>query len=214
MVIHDEDLQRLADMPEKVENLTADQLQELTVISNGEKGKIPTFQEMVEAVKNTKDKTGLLVELKPTAENRDELVSKVIETVEKCNAKNQCIFMSLDYESVYQLQAEHPEWWIGYCIYGGVGKMEDAVWEYNIDFLAVEEGLASNKFMEKARNSGLAVYIWTSNNFDDMENYLEMGASGIITDLPDLARDTIDRYMKDHQEYYAYDGKGYPKKKN
>ena len=214
MVIHDEDLQRLADRPEKVENLTADQLQELTVISNGEKGKIPTFQEMVEAVKNTKDKTGLLVALKPTAENRDELVSKVIETVENVMQRTSASLCRLIMKAYTSLQAEHPEWWIGYCIYGGVGKMEDAVWEYNIDFLAVEEGLASNKFMEKARNSGLAVYIWTSNNFDDMENYLEMGASGIITDLPDLARDTIDRYMKDHQEYYAYDGKGYPKKKN
>lgn len=213
MVIHDEDLQRLAGVSDKVENLSAAQLKELTVTSNGKEGKIPTFEEMIQAAQKTGKQIGLLVELKPTADNKEELVKKTIETVEKCHAQDQCVFMSLDYVSVYLLKGERPKWWAGYCIYGGAGKIEDAVWEYNIDFLAVEEGLASNRFMERARNSWLPVYIWTSDNYDDMQNYLQMGASGIITNLPDLARTQIDKYMKNHREYYVHEGKGYPKEK-
>ena len=121
--------------------------------------------------------------------------------------------MSLDHESVRMLKEERPKWWVGYCIYGGAGKIEDAVWEYEIDFLAVEEGLASNSFLERARNSWLPVYIWTANNFDDMESYLQMGALGIITDMPDLARREIDEYGKQHKEYYVYEGDGYPAEK-
>ena len=58
MVIHDEDLQRLADMPEKVENLTADQLQELTVISNGERGRYQRFRKWLKQSKIRKTRPG------------------------------------------------------------------------------------------------------------------------------------------------------------
>ena len=190
--------------------MTAAELKELTITSNGKQGKIPTFEEMIQAVQGMKNRAGLLVELKPTADTKEELVRKVIEAVEKNSAQKQCIFMSIDYKSVSLLKEQRPDWWVGYCIFGSAGKIEDAVWDYNIDFLAVEEGVASNRFMERARNSLIPVYIWTSNNFDDMANYLQRGASGIITDMPDLARAEIDKYLKKNKEYYMYEGEGYP----
>lgn len=213
VVFHDDTLSRLAGVSEKVEDLTVKELKQQRLTVHSEEGKIPTFEEMIHAALGAEKPVGLLVELKPTQENKEELVRKVIETVETCNAQRQCIFMSLDHESVRMLKAERPKWWVGYCIYGGAGKIEDAVWEYEIDFLAVEEGLASNSFLERARNSWLPVYIWTANNFDDMESYLQMGALGIITDMPDLARREIDEYGKQHKEYYVYEGDGYPAEK-
>ena len=213
VVFHDDTLSRLAGVSKKVGDLTVEELKQQTLVAHDEEGKIPTFEEMIQAALGAEKPVGLLVELKPTQENKEELVRKVIETVETCNAQRQCIFMSLDYESVHMLKEERPEWWVGYCIYGGAGKIEDAVWEYEIDFLAVEEGLASNSFLERARNSWLPVYIWTANNYDDMENYLQMGVSGIITDMPDLARREIDEYRKQHKEYYVYEGEGYPVEK-
>ena len=71
----------------------------------------------------------------------------------------------------------------------------------------------SSRFMERARNSLIPVYIWTSNNFDDMAKYLQMGASGITTDMPDLARAEIDEYMDKNKQYYMYEGKGDPVRK-
>ena len=210
MVIHDDSLRRLAGISDKVENMTAAQLEELTITSNGKQGKIPTFEDMIQAVQHMENKIGLLVEFKPSADNKKELISKVIEIVEKYSAQEQCIFMSIDYESVSLLKEQRPDWWVGYCIYGSTGKFEEAVWNYRIDFLAVEEGVASRRFMERARDSLIPVYIWTSNNFDDMANYLQRGASGIITDMPDLARAEIDKYLKKNKEYYMYEGEGYP----
>ena len=210
MVIHDDSLRRLAGISDKVENMTAAQLEELTITSNGKQGKIPTFEDMIQAVQHMENKIGLLVEFKPSADNKKGLISKVIEIVEKYSAQEQCIFMSIDYESVSLLKEQRPDWWVGYCIYGSTGKFEEAVWNYKIDFLAVEEGVASRRFMERARDSLIPVYIWTSNNFDDMANYLQRGASGIITDMPDLARTEIDEYLKKNKEYFMYEGEGYP----
>lgn len=62
--------------------------------------------------------------------------------------------------------------------------------------------------MERARDSLIPVYIWTSNNFDDMANYLQRGASGIITDMPDLARTEIDEYLKKIKNILCTRGKG------
>lgn len=206
VVVHDESLKRLAGISGKVESMTAAELKELTITSNGKQGKIPTFEEMIQAVQGMKNRAGLLVELKPTSDTKEELVRKVIEVVEKNSAQKQCIFMSIDYKSVSLLKEQRPDWWVGYCIFGSAGKIEDAVWDYNIDFLAVEEGVASNRFMERARNSLIPVYIWTSNNYDDMANYLQMGASGITTDMPDLARAEIDKYLEKGRKYYVYEG--------
>ena len=72
--------------------------------------------------------------------------------MEKYSAQKQCIFMSgLDYETVSLLKEQRPDWWVGYCIYGSAGDFDEAVWKYNIDFLAVEEGVVSSRFMERAR---------------------------------------------------------------
>ena len=213
VVIHDESLQRLAGISDKVGDMTAAQLKELTVTSNGKQGKIPTFEEMLQAVLQMKNRIGLLVEFKPAAGDKEELINKVIELVEKYSAQKQCIFMSIDYETVSLLKEQRPDWWVGYCIYGSAGDFDEAVWKYNIDFLAVEEGVVSSRFMERARNSLIPVYIWTSNNFDDMAKYLQMGASGITTDMPDLARAEIDEYMDKNKQYYMYEGKGDPVRK-
>lgn len=40
---------------------------------------------------------------------------------------------------------------------------------------------------------GLAVWVWTVNDADDMRRLLEWGADGIITDRPDVLRDVLER---------------------
>lgn len=211
MVVHDENLWRLAGKFSAVGDLTAAEIKVLTIESNGVSGHIPTLEEMIMSLKELSGDVGLLIELKPVAGNNQELTEKVIELVEEQEFGEQSIFMSLDYECVSLLQEAHPEWWVGYCIFGSAGKIDSAVWDYDIDFLAVEENRVSNNFMEQARKQWKPVYIWTVDDFENMRTYLQMGASGIITDLPDDAREAVKQYEERNNEYYAYEGPGYPK---
>ena len=55
----------------------------------------------------------------------------------------------------------HPEWWTGYCAYGVAGDIDDAVWRYQVDFLAVEEALVSNQLVTQASELDLPVYVWS-----------------------------------------------------
>lgn len=70
--------------------------------------------------------------------------------------------------------------------------MDYRIWNWNIDFLAVEESQISVSFLEQAGRAWMPVYVWTVDNYDKMSNYLDMGVSGLITNYPDLAREEID----------------------
>ncbi len=211
VVVHDDNLWRLAGEFFRVGDLTAAELGELTVKSNGQEDHIPTLEEMIKAVKEFSGNMGLLIELKPVGGNNRELAEKVIGLVEEHGFGEQALFMSLDYECVSLIQNARPEWWVGYCIFGSAGKIDNDIWDYDIDFLAVEENRVSNNFMEQARRQWLPVYIWTVDDREDMYTYLQMGAVGLITDYPDEAREAVEQYKETNNEYYVYDGSGYPK---
>lgn len=211
VVVHDDNLWRLAGKFVNVNELTWSELQDISIVSNGQEDKIPSLEEMLKAALETPNHIGLLIELKVTGDEGETLAKKIIDLVEEYDFGEKALFMSLDYNSVYKVQEAHPEWWVGYCIYGSAGEMNASVWDYDIDFLAIEENRVSNRFLDQARNQWLPVYIWTVDSQEDMWNYLQMGAVGIITDVPDEARAVVDDYMERSTEYYSHDGQGYPK---
>ena len=104
------------------------------------------------------------------------------------------MFMSQDLTSVNTLQAAHPEWWVGYCAYGSTGDLDEGIWKYDVDFLAVKESMVSNRLARTARSQGLPLYVWSVYDSDKMLQYLQMGVVGLITDFPDIARDVVDGY--------------------
>ena len=61
------------------------------------------------------------------------------------------------------------------------------------DFLAVNAGLASRGFVQRAHARGKKVYVWTINDPVQMFRMLNLGVDGIITDRPAVARWVIER---------------------
>ena len=70
----------------------------------------------------------------------------------------------------------------------------------------------SNQLVTQAREWGLPVYVWTVYDTDKMEQYLQMGVTGLISDWPDLASAVVERYNASHgTDQYLWQGEGYPK---
>ena len=83
----------------------------------------------------------------------------------------------------------------------------------NADFLAVEESMASSRFLNIARSVDLPVYVWSVSNMDKMRKYLASGASGIIGDCVEDIADVAGPYRDRIPDYeYYYPGEGYPKR--
>lgn len=212
VVYHDSQLSRLSDMDASVLDMTAEELEQVELKHRGMSSHIMTLENLIMKIKEEKLHIGLLIELKPTQGNGEDMAQKVAQIIEEQHFSKQAIFMSLDYQSAHYLNQLKPEWWVGYCIYSSVGDIDDSIWDMNIDFLAIEENRASISFVQKAVKHMLPVYIWTVDNAKRMKQYLDMGVSGFITNYPDLGKSMVDEYEKRDHHYYYYDGKSYPRR--
>ena len=215
VAVHDSNLWRLGGRLVNVADLTLDELRAipLTDLSNpGETGQAPTLEELIQFCLADEGGMGLLIELKPAAGQGEALAQAILALVERYDFGERAMFMSLDYPCLAVLHQAHPEWWVGYCAYASAGDIDGTIWQYDIDFLAVEENLVSNQLVTQAREWGLPVYVWTVYDTDKMEQYLQMGVTGLISDWPDLASAVVERYNASHgTDQYLWQGEGYPK---
>lgn len=194
MVIHDDDLKRLTGENVKIYDLTAKQLKKMTIKQNGKTGKISTLDEVIN---HCRGKIDLLIELKLHGHESRDLVSTVIKVIEDNHFQKNCEIMSIEYSLVEQMKINHPEYKVGYCVYSNLGNAEfSALRELNIDFLIIEESMASKSFITKCNSAWLPVYVWTLNTREAMDSCLTQGASGIITDNPEMGRMAVDDYIK------------------
>lgn len=204
VVLHDANLWRLAGQALNVEDLTAEELAsiELLPIGYGEAGgHIPTFEAVLRQLADSSNSMGLLVELKPGGDNGADLTAAVLKLVEESGLGSRLMFMSQNYPSMAVLQQAHPEWWVGYCAYTSSGYLDEGIWQYDIDFLAVEESMVSNRLTRLARSQSLPIYVWSVYDSDRMLQYLQMGVTGLITDFPDIARSVVDAYQETSRTY-------------
>lgn len=194
MVIHDDNLKRLTGENVNVYDLTANELKKLTIKQNDMTGKISTLDEVID---HCRGKIDLLIELKLHGHENRDLVAAVIDIIEENHFQKNCEIMSNEYSLVEQLKTNHPEYKVGYCVYSNLGKAEfSSLRELNVDFLIIEESMASKSFITKCNDAWLPVYVWTLNTREAMDSCLTQGASGIITDNPQMARKAVDQYIE------------------
>lgn len=211
MVIHDQSLQRLANQNLNVSDLTYEQLKTIMITQDQITTSIPSLKEVIDALKQYESESILLIEFKMSGQRGMDLTSQVIEVVEESGYQNKCAFMSLDYQITQYLQDKKPEWWIGYCVYGSVGKMNRFnLWKMNIDFLAVEESNVTNNLIHQAKLASVPIYVWTVDRIETMKQYLNMGVDGIITNYPQEARKIVDEYIEDHPRQTLIPFRQYP----
>ena len=212
VLFHDGTLARLSGRPESVGELTWAELQDIPLRDEqlGLTASPASLEEAIQALAGSS--TGLLIELKPADGNGTALSQAVMELVERYEFGDQAMFMSLNYLCLLPILERHPDWWVGYCAFGMSGDLDDAVWRYQVDFLAVEEVLVSNRLTNQAREVGLPIYVWSVYDTEKMQQYLEMGVTGLVSDYPDSLAEVLSDYRASHaSEEYVWEGPGVPK---
>lgn len=105
------------------------------------------------------------------------------------------MFMSMDQESMQMMAKKRPDWWIGYCAFGNLGRINIRLDDPFIpDFIAIEESAINTQLLEDARNNILPVYVWTVDDTEKVTDYLNMGVSGIIGDASDQVAYSVDKH--------------------
>lgn len=189
MVIHDSNLKRLSGQDVNVYDLTAAELQQISLVQNGYTGRIPTLEEVVAYCEG---KILLAVEYKLHGYEQADVVEKTMQIMRKSAYQKNSLYLSLDLALVLQMETQYPEYLTGYCVYGNVGQLNKrSLREMDIDFLLVEEWMVSQPLLKTCREAWLPVYVWTVNDVEAMEDYLQMGVVGLVTDHPGAAVEVL-----------------------
>ncbi|SEA58250.1 glycerophosphodiester phosphodiesterase family protein [Rubrimonas cliftonensis] len=187
IVVHDSDFMKLAGVGLKVRDATADDLARIDIGSwfgpehAGER--TPTLAQALEAVRG---RARLLIELKHYGFEVD-LENRVAAVVEAAGMADEVAVMSLKYASVVKMAALRPGWPLGVLAATAIGDVS----RLEGDFVAIRAASASPGLAERLHRAGKKLIVWTVNDPAEMSAMISLGADGLITDDPGLARDVL-----------------------
>ena len=184
VVVHDSDFMKLAGQPLKV---WEGDLADIRLIDVGSWFD-PAFADqrpplLAEVLEEVRGRARLVIELKYYGHDVD-LERRVVEVVEAAGMEDQVVVMSLKLPGVRKLKQLRPDWAVGLLVATAVGDLT----RLDVDFLAVNSGMANPRFVRRARTRGMPLYVWTVNDAVSLSTWMSRGVNGIITDEPALAR--------------------------
>ncbi len=192
VVFHDSDFKKLANVDLKIWDATIDQLKDIDIGSHFSPEfsdqRVPLLSDVLAACKG---KIGVNIELKYYGHD-DKLEQRVAEIVESHDMASDIVLMSLKRDGVKKMKALRPSWKVGLLTAVAAGDLT----AIDVDFLAVNAGIASHGFVRSAQAKKRPVLVWTVNDPISMSTMMGRGVNGIITDKPELARKVLEERAK------------------
>ena len=183
VVIHDNNLKRLAKENLNVSDLTLSELKNIKLYQDNFEGEISTLDEVL---KYSKGKIKLNLELKLHGNEKD-FIEKFLSILDKNDFYDECIVQSTNYDILKEVKSKCPKLKIGYIVLTGFPKVEFL----DVDFLSVEESVVNKKLILASKLLNKDIYVWTANDSTSIQEYYYMGVDGVITDEVDIAKSSI-----------------------
>ena len=189
VVIHDNNLSRIAGVNRDVIDLTYDEIKEIDVGSFfNEKYKnerIPLLSKVIKYAK--KNNIKLNIELKPTGKEIN-FEKGVIDIINKYNFKDKCVVTSQTYKVLENIKKYDKSIKTVYVMSIAIGNITEL--EY-ADAFSVEATNVTEKLVTKVHNVGKEIYAWTVNKEESINKMIEMNVDNIITDNIELGKELV-----------------------
>ena len=173
VVIHDEDLNALADKNLRIDETTWQDLKTITLKENGYTSKIPLFSDYLAAANQLNQK--LLIELKVTGKTKATITQKLLPL------KNQLAnrqLQSMDLDTANQMKKDFPKLRVGYILpFDLLGSPKTS-----LDFVNIESRTANGDLIQVLRQRKQAVYAWPVNSQQQAAVLRFQRIDGILTD--------------------------------
>ncbi|AWZ48009.1 hypothetical protein C3495_03920 [Clostridiaceae bacterium 14S0207] len=195
VLTHDSNFKRISNIDKNVYDVTLKEIKTYDVGSNfspvfkGEK--IPTLEE---AIKLSKNKIKLNIEIKLNGHEKN-LVTSVVNLIEKENFIDQCVVTSLDYDVLKEVRKLNPNIKIGYIMFVALGNLSSM----DVDFYSIERTNVTKAFVKRAHNLGRQVHVWTVDDETDANSLIDMKVDNIITNYPKLMRNLLNDRKKEER---------------
>ena len=183
VVVHDEDLMRLARDPRKI--ATTDLAAFANVRLGVDDKSAPEERRLArldEFLDRANGRIQLAIELKYYG--WDELLApQVLSEIHAKGFERQVMIISLSLQGIEQVRALAPDIPTGYLSSVSVGSLS----RLPVKALALSRQRSTAQTIAEAHGRGLEVYVWTVNDAAGMVEMVGRGADGIITDDPVIA---------------------------
>ena len=184
VVLHDENLEKLAGVNKTPKELTLKQLMRLILKEDGHTAKIASFDQYLKAAQKLKQK--LLIEIKTTPKDSKNMLNNFNKKYANTILKNNYQVQSLDYRVVSGLHTINPKLFVLYIQPYNFTYPHSVAAGYSMEYSTL-----NNDFIWQAHLQNHPVYAWTVNTEDIMKRMMYIHADGLITDNVKLAKKTI-----------------------
>jgi glycerophosphoryl diester phosphodiesterase len=190
VVFHDEKLSRITKTGGTVSERSLDQLKKLDIGSWRKKSfcreHIQTLEEVLALIKG---QASICIDIKQFSGSPDGIELKLLFTISHFDYLDRVILSAFDYRCLRRVRELAPEARIG-VIFGN-GVREDpiaAAIGLGARSIHVQKELASREFLHRAWDEGFDIYVWTLNDFIEIETFASLGVQGIFSDFPERLR--------------------------
>lgn len=189
VVIHDEVIDRVSNGKGLVKDYTLVQLRRFSFdnhMEGYENISIPTLKEVLELVKASKMEVN--IELKTGIYWYLGLEEKVLEIVKNCEMHKRVIYSSFNHYSVQKIKELDQKAETAYLYSDVILNVENYAKGTGVCglHLAVYH-LKMADFMERYKESGCKIRVWTVNDAQDMRLFIQNELEAVITNYPDEA---------------------------
>ena len=179
VVIHDDKVDRTTDGKGYVAKKT---FQKIRTLDAGKGQKIPILQEVLDMV-DRKAKINIEFKGKGTAKPVFGIIEKYVK--EKRWSYDDFLISSFNRHELQKFYQLNPKVRLGILIGRtavGFERIAKKIHAYSVN---AKMELVNKNFVDDARKKGLRVFVWTVNDFKDMERMKLLEVDGICSDFPD-----------------------------
>jgi glycerophosphoryl diester phosphodiesterase len=178
VVMHDATIDRTTSGTGEVARMALEELREADA---GLGERIPTFEEVVEAVE-----LPIYAEIKAV-----EAARPLATLVADLSLEGRVVPISFLPEALAEMSRVLPRLPLGLILPSTSPHVGERALAAGADLVSLEASSVSAEAVEACRRAGLRVTAWTVNEPEEMERLLKPGLDGIVTDRPDLLAGAI-----------------------
>jgi glycerophosphoryl diester phosphodiesterase len=202
--LHDKTLDRTTDMHGQVRESTWAQLQQAKANVGFEKtfpdAGIPTLEEVLKEVNG---KAEFVIEIKDGDSYYPGIEDKVAALIKKYKAEKWALVHTFNDEALFHLHEHHPTIrlqklfvaktpWLPIMLDFNLHISSLSDYPF-VEAFSVHHSFITQSIIDKAHAMRKKIHVWTVNESEEMEELVEMGVDGIITDRPDLLMKKVGR---------------------
>ena len=188
VLFHDEEMERTTGKEGMIWDYTLAELKVLEVGSwfkeefRGEP--IPTLREVIQLVKG---RIKLNIEVKVSGSDPD-IAQKVVNIIRSENIAKDCMVTSFEKPVIEKVKEIAPELITGFIF---DEEYPPDIFEGNWEYVCCKRNIVDEEFVQKAKQKGKKIFVWTVNYPAEMKKLIDLGVDGIITDVPNLLKEIL-----------------------